>query len=72
MGLFSLVLEIYHTKPMHKPPTQHNLQRSFDAKISTSFDTSVTPDVLQQLLADKRSPNTRRAYEKDVTQFLGS
>lgn len=51
-------------------PTQHNLQRSFDATIGTSFDTSVTPDVLQQLLADKRSPNTRRAYEKDVTQFF--
>jgi integrase/recombinase XerC len=51
-------------------PSQHNLQRSFDATIGTSFDTSVTPDVLQQLLADKRSANTRRAYEKDVTQFF--
>jgi integrase/recombinase XerC len=51
-------------------PSQHNLTRSFDATIGTSFDTSVTPDVLQQLLADKRSPNTRRAYEKDVTQFF--
>jgi integrase/recombinase XerC len=62
---------IINTEPMHQiTPTQHNLQRSFDAKISTSFDTSVTPDVLQQLLADKRSPNTRRAYEKDVTQFF--
>jgi integrase/recombinase XerC len=26
--------------------------------------------VLQQLLADKRSANTRRAYEKDVTEFF--
>jgi integrase/recombinase XerC len=51
-------------------PSQHNLTRSFDATIGTSFDTSVTPDVLQQLLADKRSPNTRRAYEKDVTLFF--
>jgi integrase/recombinase XerC len=51
-------------------PSQHNLQHSFDATIGTSFDTSVTPDVLQQLLADKRSLNTRRAYEKDVTQFF--
>jgi len=51
-------------------PSQHNLTRSFDATIGTSFDTSVTTDVLQQLLADKRSPNTRRAYEKDVTQFF--
>jgi integrase/recombinase XerC len=56
---------------MHQiTPSQHNLQHSFDATIGTSFDTSVTPDVLQQLLSDKRSPNTRRAYEKDVTQFF--
>lgn len=56
---------------MHQiTPTQHNLQRSFDATIGTSFDTSVTPDVLQQLLSDKRSLNTRRAYERDVTLFF--
>jgi integrase/recombinase XerC len=54
----------------HITPSQHNLQRHFDATIGTSFDTSVTPDVLQQLLADKRSANTRRAYERDVTQFF--
>lgn len=52
------------------PPSQHNLDRLLDAKIGTSFDTSVNPDVLAQLLADKRSPNTRRAYERDVTQFF--
>ncbi len=54
-------------------PAEHSLTRltaSLDATIGTSFDTSVTPDVLQQLLADKRSLNTRRAYEKDVTQFF--
>jgi len=56
---------------MHQiPSSQHKLTRSFNATIGTSFDTSVTPDVLQQLLADKRSANTRRAYEKDVTQFF--
>jgi hypothetical protein len=27
-------------------------------------------DVLADLLADKRSPNTRYAYEKDLTQIL--
>jgi integrase/recombinase XerC len=54
----------------HITPSQHNLQRNFDATIGTSFNTSVTPDVLQQLLADKRSANTRRAYERDVTQFF--
>jgi integrase/recombinase XerC len=51
-------------------PIQHNLQHSFDATINTSFDISVTPDVLQQLLEDKRSPNTRAAYEKDLRDFF--
>jgi integrase/recombinase XerC len=36
--------------------------------ISTLLDTD--PDVLKQLLADKRSENTRRAYERDVNDFL--
>ncbi len=51
-------------------PIQHNLQHSFDATINTSFDINVTPDVLQQLLEDKRSPNTRAAYEKDLKDFF--
>ncbi|MBD0364161.1 MAG: tyrosine-type recombinase/integrase, partial [Coleofasciculus sp. C3-bin4] len=51
-------------------PIQHNLTRSFDATINTSFDISITPDVLQQLLEDKRSPNTRAAYEKDLKDFF--
>ena len=49
---------------------QHNLTRSLDATIGVSFDISVTPDVLQQLLEDKRSPNTRAAYEKDLKDFF--
>jgi hypothetical protein len=68
-----LVLGNYHYQyrsyaPNH--PVSAQLTTLFDATIGTSFDTSVTPDVLQQLLADKRSANTRRAYEKDVTQFF--
>jgi integrase/recombinase XerC len=51
-------------------PIQHNLQHSLDATIGTSFDISVTPNVLQQLLEDKRSPNTRAAYEKDLKDFF--
>src|SRR5919202_4070520 len=51
-------------------PFQHNLQCSLSAKIDISFDTSVTPDVLQQLLEDKRSPNTRAAYENDLKDFF--
>jgi integrase/recombinase XerC len=47
------------------------LEANLDAKIERHFDTLDTdPDVLAQLLSDKRSPNTRRAYEKDVSDFL--
>lgn len=53
---------------------EHSLQilnASLDAKIERYFDTLDTdPDVLQQLLADKRSANTKRAYEKDVNDFF--
>jgi integrase/recombinase XerC len=54
----------------HNTPLQHNLTRSLDAKIGVSFDISTTPDVLQQSLEDKRSPNTRAAYEKDLKDFF--
>ena len=47
------------------------LNASLDAKIERYFDPLDTdPDVLKQLLADKRSENTRRAYERDVNDFL--
>ncbi len=47
------------------------LNVSLDAKIERYFDPLDTePDVLKQLLADKRSQNTRRAYERDVNDFL--
>lgn len=49
---------------------QSKLQRCLDAKIGQSFRLKSVPDVLSQLLADKRSPNTRIAYEKDVTLFF--
>ncbi len=54
----------------HNPPSHHALTRSLDAKIGSSFDLDVTPDVLSQLLASSRSDNTRIAYEKDVTLFF--
>jgi integrase/recombinase XerC len=57
---------------MNKPELSiARLEASLDAKISRHFDTLDTnPDVLKQLLADKRSENTRRAYERDVNDFL--
>ncbi len=42
------------------------MTRTFDLRQPLDTD----PDVLQQLLADKRSPNTKRAYEKDVNDFF--
>jgi integrase/recombinase XerC len=57
---------------MNKPELSiARLEASLDAKISRHFDTLDTdPDVLKQLLANKRSENTRRAYERDVNDFL--
>ncbi len=47
------------------------LQASLDAKIGVAFAPLDTdPDVLAQLLADKRSINTRRAYERDINDFV--
>ena len=48
------------------------LESSLSAKIERHFAPLLDedPDVLKQLLADKRSPNTKRAYEKDVNDFF--
>ncbi len=48
------------------------LEACLDAPIARYFDAQldIDPDVLAQLLADKRNPNTRRAYEKDLRDFF--
>ncbi|GAB1544594.1 site-specific tyrosine recombinase XerD [Scytonema sp. NUACC21] len=48
------------------------LEACLDAPITRYFDAQLRndPDVLAQLLADKRNPNTRRAYEKDIRDFF--
>ncbi|MEJ6488090.1 tyrosine-type recombinase/integrase [Nostoc punctiforme UO1] len=48
------------------------LEACLDAPIARYFDAQLQgdPDVLAQLLADKRNPNTRRAYEKDLRDFF--
>ena len=49
------------------------LETALDAKFERYFDPLDTdPDVLAQLLNDKRSENTRRAYEKDANDFFKS
>ena len=57
---------------MNKPELSYaRLEANLDAKIERHFDILDTdPDVLKQLLADKRSENTRRAYERDVNDFF--
>jgi integrase/recombinase XerC len=54
----------------HDPRSHHRLNLSVSAKIGSSFDLNLVPDVLSQLLADSRSENTRQAYEKDVVLFF--
>lgn len=48
------------------------LEACLDAPIARYFDAQLQgdSDVLAQLLADKRNPNTRRAYEKDLRDFF--
>ncbi len=46
------------------------LEASLAKPIGASFNIDNQPDVIAQLLADKRSPNTRRAYKKDLTDFF--
>jgi len=48
------------------------LEASLNAKIERHFNTCLDtdPDVLAQLLADKRSPTTRKGYEKDLNDFF--
>ena len=62
----AIVNVAYQRHKMNKPELSHaRLEASLDAKIERYFDTLDTdPDVLKQLLADKRSENTRRAYER--------
>jgi integrase/recombinase XerC len=52
-------------------PTKEHLNQSFNAKIERHF-TDTSPDVLAQFLIDKRNPDTRRAYEKDLNDFFKS
>lgn len=47
-----------------------NLENALAVPIEREFTINTDPDVLNQLLTDKRSPNTRRAYEKDVNDFF--
>ncbi|PSB07080.1 hypothetical protein C7B62_20970 [Pleurocapsa sp. CCALA 161] len=53
--------------------TNSTLNRSakdFRFKIGSSFDIDEIPDVVDLLLREKRSPNTRQEYKKDINKFF--
>jgi len=50
-----------------------HLGKSFNAPTTTQyFSLDEDPDVLEELLKEKNSPNTQRAYLKDLTNFFRS
>jgi integrase/recombinase XerC len=49
-----------------------NIEKCLDAPIARHFNLDDDPDVLKELLEEKRSPNTQRAYLKDLTDFFRS
>lgn len=46
------------------------LEASLSTEIGSSFDIDEIPDVVDLLLREKRSPNTRREYKKDINKFF--
>lgn len=46
------------------------LELSLSTPIGSSFPIDEVPDVVAELLAQLRSPNTRRAYKKDINDFF--
>lgn len=52
--------------------TINHLDGCLDAPINRYFVLDDDPDVLKELLEEKRSPNTQRAYLKDLTHFFRS
>lgn len=46
------------------------LENAYTLTIGDDFCIDGDPDVIEQLLADTRSPNTKRAYEKDLRDFF--
>lgn len=46
------------------------LETAYTLAIGDDFCIDGDPDVIDQLLADTRSPNTKRAYEKDLRDFF--
>jgi integrase/recombinase XerC len=55
----------------HQLPNRVNiLESAYSLTIGDDFCIDADPEVIEQLLADTRSPNTKRAYEKDLRDFF--
>lgn len=46
------------------------LETAYSLTIGDDFCIDGDPEVIEQLLADTRSPNTKQAYEKDLKDFF--
>lgn len=55
--------------PIH-PENLTVLENSLVLTIDEDFSLENDPDVIGQLIGDKRSPNTKREYQKDLKDFL--
>jgi integrase/recombinase XerC len=60
------------SEPIFGEIVKAELEACLDAPITRYFEAELRddPDVLAQLLADKRNPNTKMAYEKDIKDFF--
>ncbi|NJL64770.1 MAG: integrase, partial [Methylacidiphilales bacterium] len=60
------------SEPIFGEIVKAELEACLDAPILRYFEAELRddPDVLAQLLADKRNPNTKMAYEKDIKDFF--
>ncbi|MBR8839713.1 MAG: tyrosine-type recombinase/integrase [Stigonema ocellatum SAG 48.90 = DSM 106950] len=55
--------------PIH-PENVSILEKSLGLTIGDNFGLERDPDVIAQLIGDTRSPNTKKAYEKDLRDFF--
>ncbi|BCL40294.1 hypothetical protein NSMS1_67410 (plasmid) [Nostoc sp. MS1] len=55
--------------PIH-PENLSVLENSLSLAIGEDFSLENDPDVIQQLIGDKRSLNTKREYQKDLKDFF--
>lgn len=53
-----------------QPLCYRNKETAYTLTIGDDFCIDQDPDVIDQKIADTRSPNTKQAYEKDLRDFF--